>query len=308
MKLTKITILSFYWSCIFLIFFQITSCKSINGDYHIQLVLADDGNQNLTLEESQAISPILRQRLKVYGYYDPNFSIQASGNQLLVEVRYADDPLRLKRLLATRGNLSFAAVHNIKNRLSRIKGLYQGLMQEASDDLLKDAFGLVAAADTSKLFHYLNNPAIKALYPKGTRFVLSAKPLSNTTNYLVYALDYHHNDVILNANFWLEKVYAASADQSENEAVLVVKIGEEKLAQWQKFMRRKKDLSLAFLLDERVYSTFSTDKDAIFNGQITLTGSFSKESAQDLADILKVDPLPCGLLIQDEHIKPVLRE
>ena len=308
MKYNNIASATFFLSLICAFFLQITSCKTVNGDYHIKLVLASDDTQNLTLEESQSILTILQDRLQTYGYYSHNFSLQASGNQLLVEVHNADDPVRLKRLLATRAKLDFAAVHNIKNRLSRIKGLYQGLLQKVDDAVLSDAFGAVAAADTAKLSRYLNHPSIAALYPKGTRFVLSAKPISNTNNYLVYALDYHNNDLILNANYWLKGTYSFIPNEATQEAVVVVEISEERRAQWQKFVRRKKGLGLAFMLDGRVYSTTSLDSEALYKGNLTLSGDFTKESGQDLVDILEHEPLPCQLLIVDEHITKIKRE
>jgi len=162
--------------------------------------------------------------------------------------------------------------------------------------------------DTSKVNSYLNDADVLALIPnelRNAKFLWEAKPFDENNERLrLIAIKSNREDkaklsgdVIVDAN--------QDIDQFGNPQISM-RMNRSGSRLWQKITRENIGSSVAVVLDDYVYS-FPVVNAEISGGSSVISGNFTLDEAQDLANILKAGKLPApARIIQSEIVGPSL--
>ena len=284
---------------------------------------------------------VLRARIDKFGVVQPNIQQLEQEGRILVELPGVKDHERVKRLLQSTAQLEFwetfsiqelqsflvnvdavvKAEEEIENPLAfetdslSLDSLNSGLGNPFFDLLkIQYAFGarigVVAIEDTAKVNAIMNRDDIRSLLSsdiRNTKFLWSAKPMVVEGEEL--GLEYVAiksnrddkpqlgGDVIVDANTQIDPTGSVNVSMRMNA---------EGAKKWKKITENNIDRQVAIVLDGYVYS-FPTVNDVIPNGSSSISGNFTIEEGEDLANILKAGKLPApAKIIQSEIVGPSL--
>ncbi|MES1214415.1 MAG: protein translocase subunit SecDF [Bacteroidota bacterium] len=173
------------------------------------------------------------------------------------------------------------------------------------------SFGSVLIKDTDVVRSYLLNPVIRRNFPPDIKFNYGIAPKVNgksINNVPLYALKTGgaekaplEGDVVTGAN--------PNYDPTTNSPIVQMSmnnIGSRKWADITDNSYRNKS-PIAIVLDDIVYSAPTANKGKIEGGSTEISGSFTIEEAQDLANILKAGKLPApAKIVQEQQVGPTL--
>ena len=180
--------------------------------------------------------------------------------------------------------------------------------------------GTAVAKDTADVNAIINNEAIKSVLPRDLKLMWTVKPLQGKeaqgwTNrpinpkesvfqlvaIKVTSLDKRaplEGDVITNAR------HNVGSRGSDYEVSMTM--NSEGAKTWARLTKANLNRSIAIVLDGFVYS-FPTVQSEITGGSSQITGNFTPEEAQDLANILKSGKLPApARIVEDTVVGPSL--
>ncbi|MFW6019563.1 MAG: protein translocase subunit SecDF [Bacteroidales bacterium] len=160
--------------------------------------------------------------------------------------------------------------------------------------------GYAEVKDTAKVNRYLSMPEVKSLFPRDLKLAWSVKPMEDQENvFMLVALKTERGG---KAPLSGDKVDNARQDVRENGEVEVTMMMDSEGARiWKRLTGANKGRSIAIVLDDYVYS-FPTVQGEIPNGRSSISGNFTTEEAQDLANILKAGKLPAPAKIVEEAV------
>ncbi len=169
--------------------------------------------------------------------------------------------------------------------------------------------GLVEKKDTAKLRQYLEVPAVRNLFPANVKFVYGAEGRESRNNANIplrlYALQTAPGG---GAQLGGEHVVDARRDFSQlnNEPEVSMSMDYTGAQIWKKLTASNIHQFVAVVLDDRVYSSPIVNGE-IAGGNTSISGSFSLEDAEDLANILKTGKLPApARIVQEQVVGPTL--
>lgn len=153
-------------------------------------------------------------------------------------------------------------------------------------------------ADTGKINRVLNNDAITRLIPSNLSFKWSVKPAEGTELLQLFAIKSTRGEAPLTGEVVTDA--RQSLDDRARPAVSMQmnSIGAKK---WKNLTGANINRSLAIVLDNYVYTAPNVNGE-IPSGSSQITGNFSVEEAQDLANILKAGSLPAPTRIVEEGV------
>lgn len=153
-------------------------------------------------------------------------------------------------------------------------------------------------ADTGKINRVLNNDAITRLIPSNLAFKWSVKPAEGTELLQLFAIKSTRGEAPLTGEVVTDA--RQSLDERARPAVSMQmnSIGAKK---WKNLTGANINRSLAIVLDNYVYTAPNVNGE-IPNGSSQITGNFTVEEAQDLANILKAGSLPAPTRIVEEGV------
>jgi SecD/SecF fusion protein len=167
--------------------------------------------------------------------------------------------------------------------------------------------GFAHIKDTGKVMQYLNMPQVRALLPRDVKFKWAMKPFDESGNYYVlFALKVTGRDgrppltgeVVTNS--------AVDFDQRTSTATVVMGMNSEGAQVWQRLTRENVGKAIAIVLDNFVASA-PTVNEEIPNGRSTISGNFTYNEAEDLANVLKSGKLPApASIVQEAIVGPTL--
>lgn len=166
--------------------------------------------------------------------------------------------------------------------------------------------GFINGNDTARFNEYLKAPEIKSAFPNNIAFRFSAKPRegqdgAKSNVFDVYAIKSRFNDE-LKAPLEGDAVTDARADIDFNQKVVVsMNMNAEGAKKWRKLTSENLKKSVAIVLDNRVYSA-PTVQSEIAGGNSQISGNFTQQEAQDLANILKAGKLSAPAHIVEEGV------
>ncbi|MBP7496912.1 MAG: protein translocase subunit SecDF, partial [Bacteroidales bacterium] len=163
--------------------------------------------------------------------------------------------------------------------------------------------GFAAIKDTAHINTMLNNPKVKALFPRTLKLLWTVKPLNENKNQSTLQLialkitsrdgsPALSGDVVTDARQDYGQGGASEISMSMNSDGAKI---------WKRLTAANLGKSIAIALDNYVYS-FPTVQSEIPNGRSQITGNFTLEEANDLANILKAGKLPAPAKIVEEAI------
>ncbi|WP_299220049.1 protein translocase subunit SecDF [uncultured Aquimarina sp.] len=167
----------------------------------------------------------------------------------------------------------------------------------------------VALKDVEQFDQYLERKDIRALLPQALRYTRFAwsKPEKEGERVDLYALKGNRDDtpelsggVITDA--------AQSYDQVNN-VVVTMQMDGKGAKKWEEMTGRASQTrgQIAIVLDNIVYSAPGVSKGPISGGRSEISGDFTVEEGQDLANVLRAGKLPASAdIIQSEVIGPSL--
>jgi SecD/SecF fusion protein len=168
--------------------------------------------------------------------------------------------------------------------------------------------GYSAVPDTAKVNEYLNNPKIKSIFKKGTKFIWTFKAFDQeeTTFQLVAIRSTNREgkaplsgDIITDARIVYDQAGGGTPQIS-------MSMTSEAGQVWKRLTAENVGKSIAIVLDNSVYS-FPTVQNEISGGVSSITGNFTNEEASDLVNILKAGKLPApSHIVQETVVGPVL--
>lgn len=187
----------------------------------------------------------------------------------------------------------------------------------SSDQGIMFPLAVMGTADKNKrelISEYLERPEIKMLFPNDLAFHWSNKPTKDpktfkyTTRYELYAIKVPANgkapvegDMVVDAK--------EQPDPMTNQVTVSLKMNQEGARKWGEMTTKAaadNNREIAILLDGEVVSAPRVNT-PITSGDSQITGDFSVQEGQDLANILQVGKLPAGTkIVQESLVGPSL--
>ena len=164
------------------------------------------------------------------------------------------------------------------------------------------AVGFAHFKDTAAVNAMLNEPLVKALFPRNLKLLWSVKSFDEGGNYFeliaikVTSRDGQpalSGDVVTDAS----DEYAQGRGVSE----VSMSMNAEGARKWARITKENIGKSVAIVLDNYVYS-YPTVQSEIKGGRSSITGNFTVAEAKDLANILKSGKMPAPARIEQETI------
>ncbi len=172
--------------------------------------------------------------------------------------------------------------------------------------------GFAAVKDTNKINKYLAMSQIRALLPSNLRYVKflwTSKPEENFNDflYLLAIQGNRDNSPALGGDVVTD---ARSDFDNRNNPMVSMSMNGSGAQKWQELTAEAAAAtpkrSVAVVLDNLVYS-YPTVQSEIAGGNTQITGSFTQNEADDLANILKAGKLPApARIIQSDVVGPTL--
>lgn len=184
--------------------------------------------------------------------------------------------------------------------------LYPSIPQ--NDNQISSRVGTSSLNDTARVNKYLAMPEVRALLSedmKYVKFLWDAKPVTDTEVIYLYAIKSNREDqapiegdVINDAQ--------QSFDQFGANPEVSMSMNSKGSKLWGKMTTDNVGKFVAVVLDNFVY-TAPRVNDAITSGRTSISGNFTINEAQDLANVLKAGKLPApAQIIQSEIVGPSL--
>lgn len=188
-------------------------------------------------------------------------------------------------------------------------GILNPRVTAQGEALQSSMVGLASVKDTAKVNDYLDMNQIKALFPRDVKFLWSQNPYKYDESQTLYELHAIKvttrdgrpplsGDVITGAR--------PSTGLTGSEVKVDFTMNAEGAKTWQRMTRENIGRCIAVVLDGYVRS-YPRVQNEITGGSTEITGDFTIEEADDLANILKSGKLPApARIISDTIIGPTL--
>jgi SecD/SecF fusion protein len=177
-----------------------------------------------------------------------------------------------------------------------------------SQNQISSVVGSARVKDTAAVNEYLSMKEVRNLLPadmKYAKFLWDAKPIKDTDVINLYAIKSNREDV---APIEGDVISDASQvfDQLGANPEVSMSMNSKGTKQWAKMTTANVGKFVAVVLDDYVYSAPRVN-DAITKGRTSISGQFTIEEAQDLANALKSGKLPAAArIIQSDVVGPSL--
>ena len=283
---------------------------------------------------------ILVKRIDKFGVAQPNINLDENKGVINVELAGVNDPERVRKFLQSSANLQFWEIYQIDELASSLKIADENLQSylngvtadsaKAKDSSLAKKnvnpffkvinpidvqtdntgkryfapqLGSVALKDTAAFFEYINNDVVKNALPTNLKFLfgIEEKSAKGNIRYLpLYAIK--TNTGSEKATLEGDGVEEARQDYDElgRPAIKMVMTSTGSKI-WAKMTAKNVGRPIAIALDDIVYSAPNVNG-AIEGGNSEISGKFTVEEAQDLANILKSGKLDAPAKIVAEQV------
>ncbi len=251
---------------------------------------------------------VLRTRIDRFGVVAPNIQKTQSAGRILLELPGVKEPERVKKLLQGTANLEFykqfdkSDVESIKNVLTELNtatadstgslaGVVPAIRQWEGGIVLTSA----EVKDTAAINKYIFNERAQQILGKGVKLAWTIKPekreYTNDKNKKVSVemLDL----LIMDGKPVLTGEVVSDAntefDQYTNKPSVSMKMNDKGAREWSNITEQaaKNDHQcIAIVLDDQVYS-YPRVNDKIDGGNSSISGNFTVDEANDLANVLK---------------------
>jgi SecD/SecF fusion protein len=283
----------------------------------------------------------LKDRIDEFGVTQPNVSLDAARDLIVVELPGVDNPKRARELLVATAALEFWDVYRISDpaigalqnadakakmlmandtsatiKLDSVAGpIFSNLQINAQGQLGTAVIGVAEKNKKEIISQWLNNPEVKELFPPDMKFAWSQKPNKNLTTdkssplYELYALKAERGGEGPSLNGDVVTEARVETDPQSGEPGVQLRmneVGAKKWGQLTSIAAKDNNREVAVVLDGSVVSAPRVN-DAILTGVSSITGDYNVEEAQDFARILQIGRLPAKpMIIQESVVGPSL--
>ena len=256
---------------------------------------------------------IFRTRIDQFGVVSPNIQkLQDKNGQVLLELPGVKEPERVTELLKSSANLEFYEVYNyneIQNELSRLAQL---ISQEDSVNhtnlyaLLggpqrsgSPVVGMVTPQNKALVDSLMHGETAKKTLPADLTLMWTVKPTEIPVTDAKGNIVKKDDGSNLTTPYWElvalkgeaalegDAVVQASSEYDNLQGNMVnMKMNDRGAKEWATITRNNMGRAIAIVLDNNVYS-FPNVNNEITGGSSQITGNFTLEEANDLANVLK---------------------
>ena len=299
---------------------------NVNNGKRLSSVFKIDGDDATVIaavkeKTEQAIDnsfQVLSRRIDRFGVTQPNIQKLGNSGRILIELPGVKEPERVRKLLQGTASLEFWPTFYSSEIYSQLleadKIIAAADTTQASLMELLNGFentqyariGIAHYSNMEKINSYLADPEVKKVLHKDLLPMWSAKPIAGNDQYyeLVAIRSNANNKAPLDG----ESVEHARAQISQNGADAEVSMGmtREGAKVWARLTGDNVKRQIAIVLDGLVYS-YPNVNEKIEGGQSSITGNFTPEEAQDLANVLECGKLDApAKIIQESVVGPSL--
>ncbi len=296
---------------------------SREGEYMSQLNSSSSNQQVTEALEKQVNSQvdaafnIFRTRIDQFGVVAPNIQkLQDKNGQILLELPGVKEPERVTDLLKSSANLEFYEVYlgsEIANDLNAFEVAYNA--QDTTENAAKVDFatlGIGVSQSSSPVIAMVtpdkkalvdsifNSPVAKSKLPADFSAVWEVKPFEMPVmDEKTGAVKKKKNGENMTTPYWQlialkgdaqlegDVVTGASSEYDKMRGNVVnMTMNDRGAAEWANVTRNNLNRPVAIVLDNNVYS-FPNVNSEITGGRSEITGNFTPEEANDLANVLK---------------------
>lgn len=264
---------------------------------------------------------VLRNRIDAFGVVSPNIQVlQGKQGQILMELPGVKEHERVRDLLQRSANLEFYEMYNLNELTEGLRkafeaegGALAGLLSPSQYN--SPMIGYARAKDKEAVMAIFNSPEVKAALPNNLKLAWSNKALKPDQVggakdiFTLVALrtdidpETHEQRPRMNG----DNIVDASTDFDAMRGQTVnMRMNPEGARQWAAVTRANVGKPVAIVLDDVVYS-YPTINTVIEGGSSEITGDFTVQEAQDLANVLKSGKMTARVsIISDMVVGPSL--
>jgi SecD/SecF fusion protein len=167
--------------------------------------------------------------------------------------------------------------------------------------------GMVDVTDTALVRSYLNEPLIRKNFPADAMFSYGMTDSKNKKQVALYVLRTYNRD---KARIEGDEIETASQDydQQTSRPIVLMSMKPKGASEWATITEKsaKEKIPIAIVMDGIVYSA-PIAEDKITGGESRITGSFTVQEAQDLANTLKSGKLTSpAKIVAEQQVGPTL--
>ena len=312
------------------------------SDAEVVKVLKDETNAAISTSFD-----IISSRIDRFGVTQPNIQRLPNSNRILVELPGVKDPERVRKLLQGTASLEFWTTYNgadliaalyqadakVKEYLDANKpaqtavatdenapALAANLSEEATQaavtpllSLLNPAYaggaiiGAATSTDMATIDSYLALPEVRNCFPSDVRFVWGIKGDKLADGrFFLYTIKVERADGKAPLDGSAISDARASYAQTGSNAEVSMAMNSNGITEWAHLTGENVGKCIAIVLDGYVYSA-PVVRGKIEGGNSSISGDFTIQEAQDLANVLKSGKVPApARIIQDTVVGPSL--
>jgi SecD/SecF fusion protein len=241
---------------------------------------------------------------------------------LIIRIPAIKDPQKVEKLICSSGKLEFwetydseeivnlliesdkylADFYNSDNSQNHTSLLEKLNPQIESYSLEGSIVGYTKMSDKESVMADLQLLKKNKKLPRDLVFAWSVKESKDYPGYYgLYALKSYRDAAVLSGNFLIDAKSTVGQNQVSPELLLVM--NEEATELWSRITRENVSKAIAIVFDGYVYSAPIVN-DEIKGGKSSITGNFSVDEANELANILKSGSMPYVKILSIEVIEP----
>ena len=170
------------------------------------------------------------------------------------------------------------------------------------------AAGIAHYSDTAEINRILNSAEAKAIIPRDLKFLWGVKPVSesNSQYFELYLIKSDNKNG--QCDLAGDVITEAKADFSQlgGSPIVSMAMNSEGARRWASLTKQNVGRGIAIVLDGYVYSAPNVSGE-IPNGRSEISGNFTVEDTQDLANVLKSGKMPApAKIVQEDIVGPSL--
>jgi preprotein translocase subunit SecD len=266
-----------------------------------QTLLLQALNSEVTTAQMNASRQILSKRLKSMNMSQIQVEQNTTENQLILKIRGEVNMEHLKGLLLAPGRVNFYPVLSRREVLVLLtkqpsaectRITFQKLNLDESENFHSPfLLGMAVAADTAVVNRCLCSPEVRERFTGNKKFLWS-RYSDESGQFDLQVVNTTENGITEGS---IREAKAFSTGEENNGISLVFKKNDWE--SWRKLTAENLDKVVAIVIDNKVYSAPMVRAE-IASGKAQITGSFSREEAEQLAAVISNGALPVNFEIK----------
>ena len=262
---------------------------------------------------------VLRSRIDRFGVVQPNIqTIEGGMGRIMIELPGIKEPDRVRKLLQGSANLEFWETYSIDEISKVVYPALQDLDKKLEGNALMSKLqfantsyctvGLAHYSDTAAINKILASTDAKMILPRDLRMMWGVAAYEGDSTSTIFELNAIkvterngrapvEGEVISDASAGFDQLGAPCVDMQMNI---------EGSRKWAALTKKNLHRAIAIVLDGYVYSAPMVQSE-ITGGRSQITGNFTIEATQDLANVLRSGKMAAPVrIIQEEVVGPSL--